>query len=236
MKYELLQYGLRARLVTLEVCATGLVSLAATATGYTRASGSFLDDGFRVGMEIEAAGFAQAACNGTSVITAVTALTMTVTAYDIAAVATPDGYTMTPRTLVVDAAAGSRSLTAGCPKMRAWENTRFTPLVGIPYVSEELLPGGMNILTMGTRATLEAKPIYVVRWHGLPGDGIAAVKKAVDKLLEHFPPGLAIAFGTDVARVRGDIAPTPSPLVLIEDGPAVTTCSIPLRCQTLNAA
>jgi hypothetical protein len=58
---------------------TGSISMSATATGYARASGDFVDDGFTVGMWIDASGFATAANNGRSVITAVDATTITVT-------------------------------------------------------------------------------------------------------------------------------------------------------------
>jgi hypothetical protein len=52
--------------------------LSATAGGYTRNSGSFIAEGFIVGQDIVAAGFSNAANNGTSEITAVTATTLTV--------------------------------------------------------------------------------------------------------------------------------------------------------------
>jgi hypothetical protein len=61
------------------VFTTGTATLQATATGYTRASGSFITDGFLVGLPITASGFANPANNGSSVITAVTATALTVT-------------------------------------------------------------------------------------------------------------------------------------------------------------
>ena len=76
---------------------TGSTSLSATATGYARASGSFISDCFRVGMEITASGFTDPANNGTSVITAMNATSLTVTK------ATPT---------VAEAAAASRTINA----------------------------------------------------------------------------------------------------------------------------
>lgn len=58
---------------------TGATTLDATATGYERAAGSFLTDGFRVGMLVEASGYVGSGFNGLSVITAVDALTMDTT-------------------------------------------------------------------------------------------------------------------------------------------------------------
>jgi hypothetical protein len=56
--------ALRGRVLTLSVATTGTTSLAATATGYTRAAGSFVTDGFKPGMEVLAAGFATSGNNG----------------------------------------------------------------------------------------------------------------------------------------------------------------------------
>lgn len=58
---------------------TGLNSISGTATGYSRTTGSFVSDGFVAGQTATGNGFTVAANNGTSLITAVTALTLTVT-------------------------------------------------------------------------------------------------------------------------------------------------------------
>ncbi len=60
------------------VATTGSISMAATATGYSRSSGSFITDGFVAGKNIIASGFSIAANNGLSTITAVTAGALTV--------------------------------------------------------------------------------------------------------------------------------------------------------------
>ena len=57
---------------------TGLTSLSATATGYARAAGSFITDGFLVGTPITVTGFGTVGNNGTAVVTAVTATSLTV--------------------------------------------------------------------------------------------------------------------------------------------------------------
>lgn len=58
---------------------TGLANLSATATGYARAVGDFTLDGFQPGQVVLASGFGNAANNGVSTITNITALTLTVT-------------------------------------------------------------------------------------------------------------------------------------------------------------
>lgn len=58
---------------------TGVTTIDATATGFSRASGSFLTDGFRVGMLVVSSGFVGSGFNGKSVVTAVNALTMNTT-------------------------------------------------------------------------------------------------------------------------------------------------------------
>ena len=57
---------------------TTAMTLAATPTGYTRATGSFLTDGFRVGHVVSVTGFVDTDNNGTKTITAVAATSMTV--------------------------------------------------------------------------------------------------------------------------------------------------------------
>jgi hypothetical protein len=62
-----------------EAATTGLTSLGATATGYSRSAGSFVAEGWVPGMTITAAGFVDPANNGTSLVTGVTATDLTVT-------------------------------------------------------------------------------------------------------------------------------------------------------------
>lgn len=58
---------------------TGVTTISATATGFSRAAGDFTVDGFLVGMAVVSSGFAGAGYNGISIITAVDALTMDTT-------------------------------------------------------------------------------------------------------------------------------------------------------------
>lgn len=210
-----LHLAVRAHALACVVATTGSATLAATATGYTRLAGSFLDDGFAAGMEVTPSGFTQAA---TGVIEAVTALSMTI----------KDGRT-------AQASAAGRTLVANLPSARLYENVPLTPVPHEPYLVESYLPGGLTKATLGLRGELEATPTYVLQLYAPPATGIGAIRRTLDALAAHFAPGTAIAVGSDVARVRGDVAPIQSPLTQTEAGWAVATLSIPLRLRTPNA-
>lgn len=209
----------RARALTLSVCTTGAVSLASTATGYTRATGSFVTDGFRIGMQVTPSGFS---FSTPEVVTGVTALTMT-----------------TDTTHAVQAAA-SRTLSVGLPAQpdaeinRGWENLQFTPTNGVPYIAEEYLPGQMTGVGLGAGSDLEATSLYLLKFYGPFGTGREALAAYADAALLHFAPPLALALSTgDTARVRRDLAPYASQL-LREEVHAVVTVTIPLRTRSAS--
>lgn len=207
--------ALRAHAFACVVATTGSTTLAATATGYTRQSGSFLTDGFAKGMEVTPSGFTQTA---TGVIEEITALTMTV----------KGGRTAAP-------SASGRSLVAYLPSLRGYENVPITPVADEPYCTEEYLPGGAGLATLGSFGELEVRPTYVVSVYAPQGGDVLAIRKTLDALLTHFAPNTPIAVGSDRAIVRGDVAPTPTPIRQLEDGWAVASLSIPLRLRTANS-
>jgi hypothetical protein len=96
---------------------------ASTTAGYTRTTGSFVTDGFVVGMTIRASGFTQPASNGISVVSAVTATTLTVTKTPapvveaattglIGLAATTTGYTRSAGDFVAEGWVPGMSITA----------------------------------------------------------------------------------------------------------------------------
>ena len=111
------QKALRVKLLTLSVATTGSVQISATATGYERATGSFLTDGFLSGMEVGGTGFGETANNAKKTLSSVTALTMTC-----------------PNTSVE--AVGARTLDVGLPATRAWENINVEPARGSTWIEE----------------------------------------------------------------------------------------------------
>lgn len=215
--HEGIQLALRARLLTLTVADTGSMSLGATTTAYTRATGSFLTDGFRVGMEVDATGFV-AANNGLAVITQLTATVMTV-----------------DKTLTTQAASAGRQLVAGLPSRQAWENLAFPPDTGKPYVEEQYVPGPMGQETVGPLGQLEVFPLYNVQVHVPENVGIGAAARYADTLIDLFTPRTAMAVGSDTLRVRTDTGPFRGQLRRFVPGFAVVPVTVPLRLRTPNS-
>ena len=208
--------ALRAHAFGTTIATTGTMTLEASATQYIRGSGSFLTDGFAVGMEVTPVGFPQTSVGR---ITAVTALTMTING----------GRT-------VATSAGSRSLTAYLPAMRGYENVSITPVADTPYVTEEYLPGGGTTLTVGANsATLEALPIYVLTLFAPQNTGLGALRRSLDALLERFAPGTPLTVGSDVLRVRSDVIPSATAIRQLESGWAFSQLSISLSLFTANS-
>lgn len=204
---------MRTRLRSLEVCTTGSMALAATTTGYTRLTGSFVADGFRAGMELTPAGFT---ANPVSTITAVTATTITVADARAA-----------------QGSASGRSLTVSLPAGQAWEDVKFQPVARQPFVIEQYLPGPGELITLQPSGSVEYLPQYVVQVVTPNLTGGAAAYGYADAILRHFPVGLVLTAsdGTE-ARVRGQPAPFSSQLIPYTDGAMIVTISIPFRVHT----
>lgn len=219
--------ALRTRALTLSVCTTGSTTLAATTTGYTRASGSFLADGFRRGMELSASGFGTAANNGLAVVTGVTALALAVTAYDVS------GDDVTARTLATEAAGAGRTLSVGLPALRSWEGEAFDPTPGYPWVEEQLLGGPSRRIGVVTGGRVESRPEYVFRVHVPDASGTAGAYAAdayTDALAALFAPGQAMSMDDgETLRVRGDTGPSRGQYRILNPGFGTVPFAIPLR-------
>jgi hypothetical protein len=208
--------ALRARLLTLEVCTTGTTTLEAVAAGYQRASGSFVTDGFAVGMEVTPTGFTQTTVG---VITAVTATLLTISG----------GRT-------VEASGAGRSLAVTVPGVRAWPNVRVAPVVGRPYLEEEYVPGTSRVRTFpAASGSLEDTGLYVLRWYAPAETGLQALTQPADAVLALFKGGTALAVAAGLTcRVRTDPAPFRSAVRAAAAGWAVVTITIPWRLDYLN--
>lgn len=191
------------------------MTLAATTSGYTRTTGSFILDGFTVGSEVTPSGFAT---NTRRVITRVEALTLTVSS-----------------TVTAESAGGSRSLVVSMPAVFGRENTVFSPIPGRPYVTERFVPA-TNALRAGPAANgvREETGMYELRWYGLANTGALGIRQAVDALAARFTPGTTLTAGSNVVRIRGDIAPVPSAIVPADDGRALCILSIYWRVFSAN--
>jgi hypothetical protein len=211
-----LQYALRKKLQTLLVCTTGSVALSATATGYARAGGSFLVDGFQPGMEVAPSGFT---FNLFGTITAVTDLTMTIAG----------GRT-------AEVAAGGRSVIVGLPSQQVWENRVFTPTTGAPYVEEQYIPGPKSLDSIGPNGIVTLEPMYSPRIYVPSNTNIGADGRYADAIEALFAPRTLIPLPTgELLYVRGTPAPfrgqrAPSAAA----GWSCIPITIPCRVQTTN--
>jgi hypothetical protein len=103
---------------------TGLASLGATATAYTRTTGSFLEDGFAVGMQIMGNRFLRGPNNTRSIVTAVTATSLSIgpTTGAITLASTDEGFTRTTGSFVDEGfTSGMRILVSGFRPVTAEE-------------------------------------------------------------------------------------------------------------------
>lgn len=211
----LVHLALRTRAFATTISTTGTMILSATVTGYARTTGSFITDGFAVGQEVVPSGFGP---NVVGVITAVTALTLSVT---------PNGGSK--------AAAAGRALVVGVPTIRGTENVIVSPMSGRPYIVEEFEPAG-GVLRAGPAANgvREETGLYHLRWYGLANTGMLGIRQAVQALEARFTPGTTLPAGADTVRIRGDVAPFVSRIAPRDDNWAVCVLSIPWRVFSTN--
>jgi hypothetical protein len=114
----------------LEAATTGSTTLGASATGYTRSTGSFLADGWVVGQGVTASGFVNAANNGASTVVGVAAGTLTVSKVGgtVAEVELP-GRTINSSATRTIANAGLRQIAAERPFLSfIWDRRPPRPL------------------------------------------------------------------------------------------------------------
>ena len=212
--HRLCLLALRARLSALSVATTGTTTLAATIDGYTRNTGSFLDDGFARGMEIVPAGFTETT---PAIISSVSALAIKTTA---------------PR--VAEANGAGRSLSVGLPVLRDWENVGEDPIVGRWLVEEDYIPGPAVRVTDSGLFQLEGDPMYVIKYYGLPKVGIDALYALAQETLRLFLPDYALNLSNgDTLRVRSDPAPFRGQVLHDDKGRAYVTVTVPLRIRTV---
>ena len=123
---------------TMPVSSTGTVAVDSVAKTFTRSTGSFLTDGYLVGMSFTTSGFTNSGNNGTFVVSAVTATVLTASAAS---------------TLVTETAAAGRTISPNMTK------SRFTDLSLDPVMamieSKEIRGDRMTSDVRGTTLTGE---------------------------------------------------------------------------------
>lgn len=207
--------ALRARALTLAIATTGSASLASTASRYTRTSGSFRDDGFYAGMEIQPAGFVDTT---PKTITEVSDLFMTFA-----------------ETGSVEAAANGRSLVAGIPSRRAWELVALDPDPARLYIVEEYAPAAPRLISgIAQGGDVEYFGTYRLTWVGLEGQGSSAIRRSMDALLALFTPWTSIAAGAHTLRIADNPGPFAGDIRALGNGWARCILTIPWRAFTTN--
>lgn len=213
--------ALRDYLTNLEVTqvAEG-VEMQGTETGFERDGGSFIDDGFLVGMEVTPREFPNPE---PVVVTAVTDDVLTVRA---PVPRTPVGFNP------------DNTLSVVLPVRRAWENVEFSPEDDQWYVDEQYLPGPLTLIAGNEdHGEFDAEPVYLVRVYGLAGTGAGAVFALADAVLARFRPGRHIPTSDGhTIRVKSDPAPYRGQLVREGAAHAVIEVTIPLWVRTSNNA
>lgn len=187
--------ALRNRALTLLVAETNAAhALAATTNGYTRATGSFLTEGFIEGQELVPSGFA---ANPADVVESVTALEL-----------------RTVGSRSAEVAAGGRQLKSGMPATFVLENRAMNRKQGRPYVVEEFSPStAQQITSPPNGGVVEETGQYFLTWYGLTtvgpirAVGVAALRAGVEKLRKLFAPGTKMSADGGYVVVRGSPAP-----------------------------
>jgi hypothetical protein len=212
--------ALRNRLLQAVAATTGTTTLGASGSAYTRAAGSFVADGFAVGMEVRAEGFS-AANNEPAVVTGVTALELRV-----------------DRGLSGQSAAGARAVIAGVPSMREYENAEsVSPTPARPYMREEWVPANRRGVTFSGPNVLEEETgLYIVHIYGLRGRGVAALRRVAGAVMAAFRIGLMLSAGSEFIRIRGNPAPWSGRIRPLDSGHAVVVITIPWRAYSRAAA
>lgn len=227
-----LSTALRARALTLEV-STATGSFEATATGYSRAAGSWFDDGFEVGQEVFGVDFLLDANNAPKVITALTDLVMTTAGFTVDVVG---DRKLSGVSGTASEAAGTRTLTVGLPDRMESENDQVKAGAGVPWWREEYSPGAGRRVGHGPNAELEYFVDYFLTVF-LPSDtGARAARRYQDALIAHFPPGYVVTPTPNPCRVRGDVVPVPGRLLqsIEPAGFLVVPVTVPAILRTAN--
>lgn len=207
--------ALRTRLRATQVVTTGVGTFGAGRYAFTRTSGSFVDDGFRVGMEVTPTGFAD---NRTSIVNHVEETVLVLR--DSRQVESPEA---------------GRSLTVGIPTVCSWENQEAEPSDDHWFLNEDYLPGVPRRITNGAFGEFQTDPAYVLKVHGFKNTGAGALYAMSDAILKMFPPSYAMILADGVVlRVHSNPGPYRGQIMYDEDGFAFITITIPLWARTRN--
>lgn len=216
MNTDMIDDAFRARAATVVVATTGAAELSATATGYARATGSFVTDGFERGMSVTPAGFT---ATDVTVITSVSALAMTVRG----------GRT-------IEAPASGRTLSVLLPVDRLDANEPYEPRAGREHIAFAVDPTPSRLLTVPAQTgTREDRGLTVMQWFGIPTYGSAALSACIAALAALFTPGttMTLSDGTTL-YVNGNPGPEVSAPRNTTADRAVAVLKVPWRRSATN--
>lgn len=206
--------ALRSIAEAVVVAETGSTSLAATKTGFTRATGSFVDDGFVEGMQITADGF-PGAIDGTYHIASVADLAIT-TVEAVPASA---------------AAAGSRSIIAGYPATRLYTNApeQRIPVTGWS-VRDAFQHSTIDAVHLGRGGATDETGLYILTLFGLIHTGTAAMYAMATALGRAFHVDLSVGLADDTTlRIGRNPGPFAGQVRHLESGVPFLVLTIPWR-------
>ncbi|HEY6965902.1 MAG TPA: phage tail terminator-like protein [Burkholderiales bacterium] len=189
MSIETIHADLRAAWRTLVLAVVkaqsgALSNVGASGSVLSRASGSWITDGFGVGDEVMVAGFAAAQNNGRALVTAVTAADLTL-----------------DKALTTEAAGPAITVTAGLWQGRAWEGMPYAPTRGAPYVSETLRAISSQVRALGVGGTIAHTLLGTLVLFYPAGRGTLAVERMAGAIMKHLKPGTSLSYGTSAGVV-----------------------------------
>lgn len=207
----------RNRLLGLNVATTGTTTLASTEQGYSRPAGSFVADGFVVGMEVVPSGFTD---NTPDVITYV----------DATSIHVANGRT-------AETASAGRALNVGLPTKRGWEGFVLDDEGHGWTMEEQYVPGpGQHQVTVGPQGEVLHMPIYILRLTSPFGLGSSALYTVADAILDLFPPRYAFTLADgSTFRVRSQEGPYRTQAMQVDANSLFTNVYIPLWGRTRNS-
>lgn len=184
---QAIRRALESRLASTIVATTGSASISATATGYARAAGSFVSDGFKVGDTVKGSGFSNSANNGYGIITAVSALSMTV---DVDRTAE---------------AAGTRTLDVVMPEKRKYEGQKVEHVPSRPMVRAAVVPVSAPLVAFGdTLGLVRHQGIFAIDFYEPVDDGfgLARVERLAQAARVRFRIGTGMTQDGFLVRVE----------------------------------
>lgn len=210
---RLAHLAIRNRAMTVVAATTGLISLAATADGFVRSTGSFVAENFAAGMEITPNGFPS---NAVLVVREVSPLTL---------------YTTTAPTIAT--ADVNRSITAAFPTVFGRENKIITPPTdGRGYAEESFEELTQRTTALSVDAPREFTGNMRFVFHAKADTGMLGLRTLAEEARDLFPKGWSqtLADGS-IVRTRNDFLPTARHVGVLETGFSAYVVTIPWRLE-----